>query len=287
MKLREFYNDCVGDLTYRGFESPEAEVRFLLKGLLDISDTDLYLYPEKTLNENEKSKLFDAVNRRISGVPIQYILGQWDFMDSSFHVGPGVLIPRPETELLCQKVIEEARKIQNPVIYDLCSGSGCIGISIKKAVPDAAVYLVEKSSDAIKYLQKNAESILGDNKPFILQGDIFKYDDFAHYSKADIIVSNPPYIATDKIRTLQKEVVHHEPIMALNGGADGLEFYRYIISVWKNKLKANGVFFFEIGDEQGSAVGKLLNENGFDSCVDVDYNNLDRIVSGRKMTNVI
>lgn len=280
MKLCELYSSCIKYFTDAGIENPESEARFLIDGLLGISYTDILLNPEKEIAVSVCDEFLLSVKKRVNGEPLQYIIGSWDFMDYNFQVGPGVLIPRPETEILCQRVIEFAQKLNKPVIYDLCSGSGCIGLTIKKSLPSAEVYLVEKSKDALKYLRRNAETLCGDSMPAIIPGDVLDYDSFFEYPEADIIVSNPPYIASAEITTLQKEVTF-EPEMALDGGEDGLVFYRYIIGVWKNKLKNHGVFFFEIGDEQGKAVSCLLDKNGFDSFVDIDYNNHDRIVIGR------
>lgn len=280
MKLRELYKNCIDNFTNSGIESAEAEARFLIKGALGISDTEFFLNPDMIISDSCLNEFRSALTRRISGEPLQYILGNWDFMDFNFIVGPGVLIPRPETELLCQKVISEIKNIEKPIIYDLCSGSGCVGISLKKMLPSAEVYLVEKSEEALSYLKKNVDKLCGENQPVIIHGDVLDYNSFSKYPQADIIVSNPPYIASDEIKTLQKEV-SFEPEMALDGGDDGLVFYRYIIENWKNKLNCCGRFCFEIGEDQGVAVSNLLSENGFDSLVDIDYNNHDRIVTGR------
>ena len=280
MKLRDFYKDCLNELADSGVENYEAETRFLITELLGISNTEFFLNPDREVSEKENLLVSDAVSRRLSGEPLQYILGSWDFFDNSFAVGKGVLIPRPETELLCRKVIDTAKNISKPVIYDLCSGSGCIGITIKKHLPDAEVYMVEKSGEALIYLRKNVSKLCGDNLPVVIQGDALNFDEFTSCPEADIIVSNPPYIASADIPGLQKEV-SFEPEMALDGGSDGLIFYRYIADKWKSKLKDGGAFFFEIGEDQGAAVSRILEENGFDSLVDKDYNNHDRIVIGR------
>lgn len=280
MKLKELYKRCIDDFTVGGIENPTQESRFLITEILALSAADFYVNPDREISKDEVLSVSAAVKRRLTGEPLQYILGCWDFMDNSFTVGPGVLIPRPETELLCQKVIASAEGMHRPVIYDLCSGSGCIGITLKKHLPEADVYLVEKSPEALLYLKKNVDTICSDKSPIVIQGDVLSYDSFEKSPMADIIVSNPPYIASSDIPLLQKEV-SFEPEMALDGGADGLVFYRYIINKWKNKLKQRGAFFFEIGEDQGEAVSKILKENGFDSFIDKDYNNHDRMVIGR------
>lgn len=185
------------------------------------------------------------------GKPLQYVLGKWDFYESEFYVGEGVLIPRPETEELVELCVKYAERLENPVIIDLCSGSGCIGISLAKKLKGSTVYCIEKSEDAFKYLKKNSNGV--DNVKTIL-GDI--NDDF-DLPKADVIISNPPYIKSEDIKTLQIEV-GYEPEAALDGGADGLDFYRIINSEWSGNLKNNGMLFLEIGNEQGNEIKSLL-----------------------------
>lgn len=189
--------------------------------------------------------------RLCGGEPLQYILGRWDFFESEFAVGSGVLIPRPETEELVSLALQCAKEVKPSVIFDLCTGSGCIGISVAKRLPDCTVYCVEKSKGAFQYLKKNAEGV--DNVTPVL-ADIAEQLDLP---QADMIISNPPYIKSDVLPTLQKEV-QCEPKMALDGGADGLQFYRIINDVWASALKDNGVLLLEIGDDQGDSIREVL-----------------------------
>ena len=213
---------------------------------------------------------------------MQYILGKWDFMGRTFEIGEGVLIPRPETEILCQKGIDFLKNRNNPVVYDLCSGSGCIGITLNRECPGAKVFLVEKSHDVHRYLNNNATAIVHESFMGIIVGDVLRIEDFESFSEADLIISNPPYIKSSEIPTLQKEV-GYEPKMALDGGEDGLKFYRYIINNWSQKLKYDGEMMFEIGEDQGEAVSEIFKKAGFYSKIIKDYNNNDRIVIGRRM----
>ena len=216
--------------------------------------------------------------RRIGGEPLQYILGQWSFLDDTFFVGPGVLIPRPETEELVLQCETLLRGRRAPVIIDLCAGSGCIGLSLQKLVPEAQVYLVEYSDDALCYLQKNAAHLGLDDKVHILRGDILRgAGAFPGLPQADLIVSNPPYIRADEIDCLQREV-QREPRMALDGGEDGLTFYRCFASCWKSKLKEDGCFAFECGEGQGSRIASLFEDVGFHSTITYDFNGFDRFV---------
>jgi release factor glutamine methyltransferase len=209
------------------------------------------------------------------GEPLQYVIGKWDFYESEFYVGRGVLIPRPETEELVDLAINIAKNYKNPVIYDLCSGSGCIGISVAKKIKGSQVYLVEKSEQAFAYLLKNANGI-SNVKP--INADI---NDNLDLPQADIIISNPPYIKSGEIACLQAEV-QFEPKMALDGGTDGFDFYRIINNKWANKLKDGGVLLLEIGNEQGEGIKNVLsNFNSVEVKQDL-YKN-DRIVIAKTL----
>lgn len=187
-----------------------------------------------------------------SGEPLQYVLGKWDFYESEFYVGEGVLIPRPETEELVDLAVKYIAKLDNPVIVDLCAGSGCIGLSLAKKT-NGTVYLIEKSADAFKYLEKNSKEI---NNAKLINGDIADSFDLP---PADVIISNPPYIRTSEISVLQSEV-QNEPVMALDGGKDGLDFYRIINDKWSAEMKKGAKLFLEIGNEQGNDVKSILTE---------------------------
>lgn len=248
MTLKEAYNYGVYFLTSNGVDEAEFKTLCLVCHLDGIKNSE---YPQHTDDEIIMKRFADLLWRVKSGEPLQYVIGKWDFYESEFFVGKGVLIPRPETEELVEKVIDRAKAVDNCTVYDLCAGSGCIGISIAKACPNSAVYLVEKSVDALFYLLKNADNI--DNAKVICS-DIRDVPDLP---KADIIVSNPPYIRSDDIGSLQGEV-RYEPVMALDGGKDGLDFFRIINDNYACKLKENGTLFLEIGEEQGVAVKSVL-----------------------------
>ncbi len=281
MKLNILYNTVLRQLDDNSIENSVFEAKELIKHFYKLSESDFLLRRNDDFSDVICQALQTAVDRRLNGEPLQYIIGEWDFMGYTFSVGDGVLIPRPETELLCEFVIESILSLQSPVVYDLCSGSGCIGISVKKAVPSAEVYLVEKSDLAYKYLKKNVIKLCGENQVNTVNADIFNFDMFKNNQKADVIVSNPPYIRSSEIPTLQAEV-QQEPVMALDGGEDGLEFYRFIITEWRQLLKDNGFFAFECGEDQAGDIAQILDNYGFDSFTLKDYNNIDRIVIGRR-----
>lgn len=270
MTLKEAYNYGVYFLSSNGVDEAEFKSLCLVCHLDGIKNSE---YPQHINDDVIMKRFADLLWRVKSGEPLQYVIGKWDFFDSEFYVGKGVLIPRPETEELVEKVIEEVKSKDNCIVYDLCSGSGCIGISVAKACPNASVYLVEKSADAMFYLLKNAQDI--DNAKVIC-ADI---KDKCDLQNADIIVSNPPYIKTDELENLQSEV-QYEPKMALDGGKDGLDFYRIINDNYACKLNGGGTLFLEIGNDQGDSIKSVLTN--FDKInVYKDIYGNDRIVKAK------
>lgn len=275
MKLSEAFNYSVYFLSANGVDEAEFKSLCLVCSLDKIKNSEYEFHKD---DEIIMKKLADSLWRLKSGEPLQYVLGKWDFYESEFFVGKGVLIPRPETEELTQHVIETAKKLSSPVVYDLCSGSGCIGISVAKAVKNSSVYCVEKSEDALNYLRKN---ITQADNAVAVEGDVLNPHSIEPES-IDIIVSNPPYIRNSDLDGLQKEV-QFEPKMALDGGKDGLDFYKKIPELWYPYLKNNGSIFFEISEEQGKDVSDILNSLGYSNVeVKKDMYGNDRIVSAVK-----
>lgn len=211
-------------------------------------------------------KVHMMTDKRAEGYPLQYILGQWEFYGYPFIVGEGVLIPRPDTETLVERIIEICRRngINSPKIADLCSGSGCIAITLKKELPDAEIFAVELSDKALPYIRKNAK--LNEADIHIIQGDVLD-ENIAHkLTGLDIIVSNPPYLTQEEMNELQTEVAH-EPSLALFGGDDGLDFYRKITALWNNSLKTGGYIAYEFGFGQHDDVKRILSENKFENII--------------------
>ncbi len=254
MTLSEAYNYGVYFLSANGVDEADFKSLCLCCHCAGIKNNEYEIHKNEDLIIMKK--FADMLWQIKSGEPLQYVIGRWDFYESEFHVGRGVLIPRPETEELTELVIDNAKRLCSPVVFDLCSGSGCIGISIAKALPSSTVYCVEKSEEALQYLLKNAESI---SNVKVVNSDINYPSDIKN---ADIIVSNPPYIKSSDLSALQREV-QFEPSMALDGGADGLDFYRIIAEKWNSNLKENGMLFLEIGEDQGEAVYEILEKQGF------------------------
>lgn len=217
--------------------------------------------------------------KRAGGYPLQYILGQWEFYGYPFKVGEGVLIPRPDTETLVEKVLEFCKEnnLSAPKIADLCSGSGCIAITLKKELPCAEVYAVELSDKAMPYLRENAE--LNNTEINIIKGDVLSDETAELLAELDVIVSNPPYLTREEMKELQTEVTY-EPETALYGGEKGLIFYEKLPVIWKKSLKPCGLMAFEIGMGQQNDVAELLqNENYSNIEYKKDTADIIRVVS--------
>ena len=225
---------------------------------------------------DEASSLRVLGERRAAREPLQYLLGEWDFMDFTLKVGRGVLCPRADSEVVCEAAIELLKDSEAPVVYDLCAGTGCLGLGIARAVPSAKVTCVELSHDAWPYLTAN---VAGTGVQAV-QDDILTYYNRLPSGGADLIISNPPYLTAEEMAHLMPETAR-EPAMALDGGADGLIFYRAICDIWAKKLHPNGVLAVEIGETQGQAVKALFEAAGLrDVRIHKDLGALDRAVSG-------
>ncbi len=256
----------------------DEEARLLTEHVCEIAHADFLFKRGERVSEEKVQTALSLVERRKNAEPLQYLLGKWEFMGLEFYVGKGVLIPRPETEELCETVTEKLKDKANPVIFDLCSGSGCIGLSLKHFLPNAKVYMVEKSSEALFYLNKNREALGLESGTTVLQGDILGgFESFDDLSKPDVIVSNPPYIKTEEIATLQKEV-QNEPFMALDGGEDGYIFYEVLAKKWMPYLNKGGFIAVECGEEQAQTIAKMFKENAKNCETVKDFNNIERMV---------
>lgn len=257
------------------------EVDEFLMYLLQCSKVDLMLFEDKVLSDTEIIKFNSFIEDRLKNKPFQYIVGKCEFMGIEFFVGEGVLIPRSDTEVLVETILDinKQQNFQNGL--DLCTGSGCIPISINKFtnIPMIGVDISNKALDfAIKNNKYNNCNI-----DFFL-GDLFEVVPEKFKQNIDFIVSNPPYIETEETFKLMEEVRDYEPNLALDGGETGLDFYEKITKESVYWLKDGGFLFFEIGYNQGQSVSDILKINGFD-VFDVikDYGGNDRVVYGQKM----
>lgn len=275
MTVSSLYKDALTALKSADIDDCEFECDLLFEYATGTGKTERRVYPNRQAEEKQADYLFSLIEKRVKGYPLQYILGEWEFMGLPFKVGEGVLIPRPETELL----VTEAEKLigsdKKTTVFDLCAGSGAIGLSIAKRNKNTEVYLFEKYPSALNFLEKNLE-LLSVNNAHIIKCDVLKGTDLLSI-KADIIVSNPPYIRTDELPSLQREV-HYEPQSALDGGDDGLVFYKKILKKWTPFLKKDGHILFECGEEQSEEIKEIYS--GFSKEISFirDFNNIDRIV---------
>lgn len=256
MTINELYRQGIQFLEESGKENAGFDARCLMENLLNISTTEFLLMRDKKTDSKTYADYINLIRRRVTGEPLQYILGEWEFMGNPFYVGEGVLIPRPETELLVEYGINylKNKSFNNPIVFDLCSGSGCIAVSIAKQNKNATVYAIEKSNEAFEYLEKNIELnnvknvrvVRGDIRDSMLLKDI----------EPQLILSNPPYIKSEEISGLQAEV-KNEPRIALDGGRDGYDFYRVIAESWLSRIK-NGAIAVECAENQADEISQMF-----------------------------
>lgn len=278
MTLWQLYSQTKQSLEENNVQDAEFEALQMLLSVCEMDRTAFLLNKSSFATKQQQDEISKMLSLRLEGKPLQYILGKWDFMGLSFFVGEGVLIPRPETEELCQLILDRLPKDRKSVVFDLCAGSGCIGLSLKHFDENIDIYLVEKSSDAICYLEKNKMALGLGRTAVSVQGDILKgYDAFSFLPLPDVIVSNPPYIKTQDISTLQKEV-QLEPHMALDGGEDGFVFYRALSEKWLSKMRDGSIIAVECGEEQAEHICSLFLKYASSAQIIKDFNKTDRFV---------
>ena len=256
----------------------------LLEKVSGLNRTNYPLKKDARYPQAEREEYLALLRRRAAGEPVQYILGEWDFMGRDFTVGPGVLIPRPETEQLTEAAIDYLRKRPECRVLELCGGSGCIAITVAKTLPAANVTVLELSPEAMAYLRANMARHKADNVTAV-QGDALCPPPTIQ-GPYDAILSNPPYIASGELPTLQKEV-RQEPAMALDGGADGLDFYRSVCRRWRDVLHTGSRLAFEVGIGQADDVLRLMRGEGFGELeILPDPAGIPRVVTGLRYREV-
>jgi len=248
-------------------EDARFEALQLAMHAFGLSKTQLRLKAERQV---DPASYLELVRRRAAGEPLQYLLGQWEFFGLNFAVGPGVLIPRPETEMLVELAIEHLQDFEAPTVLDLCAGTGCVGLSVAHHCPNAQIYLLELSGEALPYLTQNAANYPSAN---VIQGDMLHAQ--CSMLNAQLILSNPPYVPTKEISGLSKEV-QQEPKMALDGGEDGLKFYRAIAEIWRPRLMPGGVLGMECGEGQADDIARLFAGDQIE--ILRDFNDIRRVV---------
>ena len=271
LPLKELIKIGQTQLKEAGIGDADRDARDLYCFLDKIDAVGLMMHWQDTLQDNACEAYFDLIQRRAAGEPMQYITGVQEFMGIPFKVTPQVLIPRQDTETMVEDAIEAIEKgtlrgrpfIKAAAIkevLDLCTGSGAIGVSIAKMCPKVKVVCSDISSEALKIAEENAQAS-GCKSVRFQEGDLFSpFCGKLRKKKFDLIITNPPYIQTDVIPTLQREVKDHEPMSALDGGKDGLDFYRRIAAEAPFHLNKNGVLMMEIGYDQRISVTELLQQ---------------------------
>lgn len=275
MRYGEVYEEGRQALASADIAEAKLDARLLLEDVCGTNRNTLLAHPEYEVPEEQYRRYQDVIHRRKKHVPLQYITGVQDFMGLNFKVSEKVLIPRQDTEVLVEEVMKHLHDGMS--VLDMCTGSGCILLSLLHYSNDCAGTGADISNEALKVARENAEAL--QLKPVLLQSNLFGQIE----GSFDVIVSNPPYIESAVMETLMPEVRDNEPWIALDGGADGLYFYNKIIEESKKFLNGGGHLFFEIGCNQAEAVSKKMILEGYqDVTVKKDFSGLDRVVYGRK-----
>jgi len=277
--LNDLYKQGTELLEEADKENAGFDARTLLEFVLNCSTTEFMMNRHKDAKSKVVIEYLSLIRRRALGEPPQYILGEWEFMGNKFKVGKGVLIPRSETELLVDYAEKFLKNIDNPVVFDLCSGSGCIAVSVAKLFPDSTVYAVEKSEEAFGFLTENIKLNKVKNVKAIL-GDITN-DSVLSDINADLILSNPPYIKSDDINLLDIEV-RNEPRMALDGGENGYFFYNILATKWIQKLNKNGAVAVECAEDQADEISQMFFLRKTRPTIINDLSGFPRVVTGEK-----
>jgi release factor glutamine methyltransferase len=267
-------------LQKKGVEAPRANAEILLAEILKCKRLELYLAFDKPLAENEVQNFREAIRKRGLRIPLQYIVGNVEFYGLKLIVNESVLIPRPETELLVEKIINESDKSASLKILDIGVGSGNISLSILKNLPNTNVVAIDISEGTLEVAKQNAELNSLQDRIELKHFDIMQ-DDLNTLGKFDLIVSNPPYVSVNDFESLEPELNLHEPKIALTDNSNGISFYKKIIEVSDQILGKHGKIYFELGMGQSSKVKNLFEQKGFNNIiVTKDYSGIDRIISG-------
>lgn len=278
MTYRECYEQGCRTLQAAGIEEAALDARLLLEAVCGTDRNDLLVHGEQPVAPEAEEKYLNWIRQRAEHIPLQQLTGEQGFMGLTFSVNEHVLIPRQDTEILVEEVLKELHDGMR--VLDMCTGSGCILLSLLHYSNDCEGLGVDLSAEALEVAGRNVLQVLTPEKAehaHFLQSDLFEKVE----GKFEIIVSNPPYIASAEVEKLMPEVRDHEPRMALDGTEDGLYFYRRIIEEAGKHLVSSGMLYFEIGYDQGQAVSELMRTEGYcEVQVVQDYAGLDRVVLG-------
>ncbi len=270
--VKDFVKENIDKLDAAGISDASVDIWLLLEHFAQIKKSDYFANQDMTISKVDAEEIEEAVEKRINHIPVQHIIGETEFMGLTFKVNDKVLVPRLDTEILVDEVVKYVGD-DFVKILDMCTGSGCIAITVSDMCDNATVVGSDVSKDAIEVAGKNNEINCTDVE--FVESDLFNNIE----GLFDVIVSNPPYIKTEEIENLMDEVKLHDPRLALDGGESGLDFYKQIIEQSKEYLKTDGKIFFEIGFDQAEEVSSILKENNYhDIVVKKDLSGLDRVV---------
>ena len=278
MNIKEALDFGKKYLNEKNIDNSNLKCKMVLSDILNVQKEYLLIHDLQQLSKNQEIKYKEFLVRLADNEPVQYIINKQEFMKINFYIDNNVLIPQPDTEILVEEIIKISKQIDKKLkILDLCTGSGAIAVSLAKYIKQAEIYATDISKNALIIAEKNAEK----NKVSIktIESDLFEN---IQEKEFDIIVSNPPYIETKVIEELEEEV-KKEPIIALDGGVDGLDFYRLIAINAKQYLKKSGVLALEIGYDQKEAVSQILRNEGYNKIENIkDLSNNDRVIICRR-----
>jgi len=285
--IKKLLDWMVSHFTEKKIDSPRLTAELILSFVLDLERIQLYMHFDKEVDKPQLDKLRNLVKRCVQNEPVQYLTGRCEFYSLSLKVAPACLIPRPETELLVERAIEFLRtRTGTQYVCDLCTGCGCIAVTIAKNFPDAKVIATDICDKALSVAAENIAKYNLHQRIELLHGDLFEpIISRLDVKEFDLIVCNPPYVSRAEYENLDAKVKNYEPKLALDGGPDGLDIYRRIAEQVSSHLKKDGVLLLEIGYLQGQAVQKLLEETKIFNPIKIekDFSNNDRIVTAAKI----
>ncbi|MBZ4646917.1 MAG: protein-(glutamine-N5) methyltransferase, release factor-specific [Clostridia bacterium] len=290
LTIRELLNQSIRYLKNNGVENNAVlDAQLILSHILNVDRLYLTLHRDKRLEEDTINQYNKLLKLRAEGMPLQYITETQEFMSLPFKVTPDVLIPRGDTEILVEYIVDQCKDIEDKKhvhIMDIGAGSGCITVSLAYYIKNSRLWAVDVSSKALEISRYNARLNGVDNKISFIQHDILEgFPEDKIEGLLDIVVSNPPYIPSKVIDSLQKEVKDYEPHLALDGGEDGLKFYRKIIAEAYKYLKPEGLLAFEVGHDQSSSVAKIMEQNGSYNSIEIirDLAGINRVVTAKRI----
>jgi release factor glutamine methyltransferase len=279
LKIIELYQQGIQLLQDKSIASPHADAMLLLSFVSGFDRTTIHTYPEKEVSKTLEEDFLNLVYKRCAHIPVQYLIGSQEFMSLAFQVDTNVLIPRQDTEILIEEILARFKSHDSHLsILDIGTGSGCIAISLAKYMDPVKITAIDISASALSLANTNAKLHGVENKIQFLQSDLFEA---LGNEKFHIIVSNPPYIPTEDIFGLMPEVKNHEPFHALDGGKDGLNFYRSILSQAPKHLYPHGIIGLEIGLNQWEDVKKLMLHSFELIEIIKDLSHLPRVILGK------